>query len=202
VHPGASSCAAGEVCDVSNDSCQTTCSGCVIGGVCYAPGTRNPDNQCQSCVTSSSTDAWTTNTGASCDDGLYWHDGGCLHGRRRLHRRRAQLLGWCELQWPGVLQRDRRPLCRRQLDLRLGSALRREPGCLSNDMLRLRDRRCLPRAGQRQPEQRLSELRDRGLGGRLDGQDRTELRRRQLLYRRRDLQCGGRLHGRRSAQLR
>jgi hypothetical protein len=69
--PGARSCGAGEVCDVSEDSCQTTCSGCVIGGVCYAPGTRNPANQCQSCVVAASTSTWTTNTGASCDDGLY-----------------------------------------------------------------------------------------------------------------------------------
>ena len=68
---GASTCGAGQVCDTAADVCVTTCSGCVIGGVCYAPSTTNPANGCQVCDPSASTSAWSANTGAACDDGLF-----------------------------------------------------------------------------------------------------------------------------------
>ncbi|MCC6873842.1 MAG: hypothetical protein IT378_05965, partial [Sandaracinaceae bacterium] len=68
---GTSTCAAGTICNTATDTCLTTCSGCVIGGVCYAPNTINPANQCQICLASSSTVAWTARTGSSCDDGQY-----------------------------------------------------------------------------------------------------------------------------------
>ena len=69
--PGTSTCAGATLCSPSTDTCVTTCTGCVIGGGCYAPTTTNPTNACQACVPSSSTTAWSARTGAACDDGLF-----------------------------------------------------------------------------------------------------------------------------------
>jgi C1A family cysteine protease len=49
-------------------SLATVCSGCIIGGACYANGTPKPGNPCQSCDISQSQTAWSNNT-AACDDG-------------------------------------------------------------------------------------------------------------------------------------
>lgn len=68
---GPTTCGAGELCDAVADVCRTTCGGCVIGGVCYAPGTANPANRCQTCAPATSATAWTPATGATCDDGLF-----------------------------------------------------------------------------------------------------------------------------------
>ncbi len=67
---GATTCAAGQVCNPATDMCVTACTGCVIGGVCYGPDTTNPTNQCQICRTATPT-VWTPNTGATCNDGLF-----------------------------------------------------------------------------------------------------------------------------------
>ncbi|MFH2005946.1 MAG: kelch repeat-containing protein [bacterium] len=53
-----------------NDFCEN-CAGCRIGPTCFDSGIRNPANQCQTCKPESSTDAWTDNDGAGCDDGSY-----------------------------------------------------------------------------------------------------------------------------------
>ncbi len=68
---GTSTCASTELCNPTTDTCVTTCAGCVVGGVCYASGTRNPVNACQVCAPAFTATAWSPNTGASCDDGLY-----------------------------------------------------------------------------------------------------------------------------------
>ena len=72
---GTTTCTGGTLCDQSSDACVATCSGCVIGGVCYAPMTTNPTNTCQICTPTASASAWTANTGATCDDGLYCNMG-------------------------------------------------------------------------------------------------------------------------------
>jgi hypothetical protein len=68
---GGTTCMAGQVCNSTTDMCVATCSGCVVGGVCYAPSTTNPTNQCQICDPARSATAFSPNTGARCDDGLF-----------------------------------------------------------------------------------------------------------------------------------
>ncbi len=68
---GSTTCGATEVCDPTADVCRVTCSGCVIGGTCYAAGTPNPGGPCETCDPSSSASDWTVTTGVACDDGLY-----------------------------------------------------------------------------------------------------------------------------------
>jgi cysteine-rich repeat protein len=41
---------------------------CLIGGTCYTDGAKNPGNQCQQCLSSTSKTAWVAYSGA-CDDG-------------------------------------------------------------------------------------------------------------------------------------
>ena len=77
---GATTCAANQVCDVLADSCVARCGGCVIGGVCYADGTRDPSNACQICDVARSASAWSTNDGASCDDALFCTRGDVCSG--------------------------------------------------------------------------------------------------------------------------
>lgn len=48
-----------------------TCSGCLISGICYPEGLRNPENPCESCKPGISAEAWSSNDGASCDDGIF-----------------------------------------------------------------------------------------------------------------------------------
>ncbi len=69
---GTATCAPGQLCSLSTDSCDLTCAGCAIDGVCYANGTRNPLNQCESCDTSASNSEWSTAVdGSACDDGNF-----------------------------------------------------------------------------------------------------------------------------------
>ena len=56
---------------MSADACVATCSGCVIGGVCYGSGQASPTNPCQMCDPLVSATAFTNADGAACDDGLF-----------------------------------------------------------------------------------------------------------------------------------
>ena len=61
-------------CDEATDTCSYVINSgwCLIGGVCYANGTTNPANQCQSCQSAVSQTAWTNKSaGSACNDGLY-----------------------------------------------------------------------------------------------------------------------------------
>lgn len=77
---GTSTCAGTEICNTTSDTCVTTCAGCVIGGVCYANGTRNPANACELCDTVRSRSAFSANDGASCDDGAFCTTGDVCSG--------------------------------------------------------------------------------------------------------------------------
>jgi hypothetical protein len=67
---GSSTCAATEECDPATDSC-VACSGCSIGGVCFADGEVNPFNECERCDVGTSPSAWSPRDGAVCDDGAF-----------------------------------------------------------------------------------------------------------------------------------
>ena len=47
------------------------CDGCLIGDTCYADQETNPANVCEICDPSISTSSWSSNDGATCDDGLF-----------------------------------------------------------------------------------------------------------------------------------
>ncbi len=69
--PGATACAEGLTCVVARDVCEAVCAGCGIAGACFAPGARNPTNPCEVCDVELSTSSWSTEDGASCDDGQF-----------------------------------------------------------------------------------------------------------------------------------
>jgi hypothetical protein len=69
--PGTSTCSASQVCDVAQDACVETCTGCVIGGLCYGAGQVNPQDACQACTPATSGTSWTNADGAACDDGKF-----------------------------------------------------------------------------------------------------------------------------------
>ncbi len=63
-----------DTCDEDTDACVYPIQDgkCLIGGVCYDNGDRNPANSCQECRSTSRKDAWTPlSEGAACDDGLF-----------------------------------------------------------------------------------------------------------------------------------
>ncbi|MET0384732.1 MAG: hypothetical protein ABW321_02175 [Polyangiales bacterium] len=62
-----------DVCSELNDTCSNTIAfGCAIAGACYAAGTNNPQNACQSCAPLSSATSWTDKVqGTQCSDGLF-----------------------------------------------------------------------------------------------------------------------------------
>lgn len=66
--PGTNQCDPDELCDPTGDACVTTCTGCVIGGVCYGEGQLEPGNTCRRCDTAVSATGWSNNDGAPCDD--------------------------------------------------------------------------------------------------------------------------------------
>ncbi len=68
---GTPTCVSGTVCDLATDHCDTACTGCVISGVCYGDGERNPLDPCQVCNVAQSATAFSNNDGATCDDGLF-----------------------------------------------------------------------------------------------------------------------------------
>lgn len=68
--PGASTCAAGESCNTTTGTCQVSCAGCAVAGICYPAGASSPTNQCQTCQPAISSTGFTNRTGA-CDDGNY-----------------------------------------------------------------------------------------------------------------------------------
>ncbi len=47
--PGGNQCGQGAVCNVATGACVTTCTGCVIDGVCLANGAEEPGNPCRIC---------------------------------------------------------------------------------------------------------------------------------------------------------
>ena len=61
-------CGEDETCNVENDECSSTCGGCAIGGVCYLNGEASTTNPCMVCDVSTSADAWSTASAATCDD--------------------------------------------------------------------------------------------------------------------------------------
>ncbi|MEM6559650.1 MAG: hypothetical protein AAF605_07685 [Myxococcota bacterium] len=86
---GTNQCQNGSMCVTGSDSCELTCAGCAIDGVCYPEGSRNPENQCQLCDTDASADAWSMAVdGSACDDGNFCNgadscvSGSCAAGAR------------------------------------------------------------------------------------------------------------------------
>ncbi len=76
--PGTTTCASGQVCNVTSDTCEGACTGCDIGGACYADGDVDPTNPCLLCDVATATDDWTTAVdGASCGDQKVCLDGSC-----------------------------------------------------------------------------------------------------------------------------
>lgn len=70
--PDASTCAAGTVCVTETDTCEITCAGCVVDGVCYADGSPNPANACEACdVDASQTEFSAVPNGIVCDNGVF-----------------------------------------------------------------------------------------------------------------------------------
>jgi len=70
-----------EVCNETLDQCLAACDGCEIFGVCYDDGTLNPDNGCLVCNVAVSTEDWSDNDGAACDDELFCNGSDtCLGG--------------------------------------------------------------------------------------------------------------------------
>ncbi len=55
----------------NDDDDDSVCAGCLIGGVCYQDGEANPQNICLICDSDNALNAWSTDDGADCDDGLY-----------------------------------------------------------------------------------------------------------------------------------
>ena len=69
---GVPTCGAGLSCSPDTDSCESTCAGCLVNGVCYAQGSSNPTNGCEVCNVSQSTSSFVSATdGALCTDGLF-----------------------------------------------------------------------------------------------------------------------------------
>jgi hypothetical protein len=69
--PGQPTCQSPEVCDATTGSCVTTCTGCVIGAVCYGQGQPNPLNACEQCDAAVSATGWSNADGQACDDGVF-----------------------------------------------------------------------------------------------------------------------------------
>ena len=57
--------------DATDDDDDVICDGCLIGSVCYPDGVTNPENTCEICRKATSSDSWTDNDGAICDDGTF-----------------------------------------------------------------------------------------------------------------------------------
>lgn len=62
-------CGANAICNVESDECVSTCSGCLVGGVCVAAGTEQAGNPCMVCDPARSTVAFSAATGKSCGAG-------------------------------------------------------------------------------------------------------------------------------------
>ena len=63
------------------DDDTTPCAGCLIDDVCYEVNETNPDNVCQICNVSQSTDSWADNDYATCLDGLFCNGtDACMNG--------------------------------------------------------------------------------------------------------------------------
>ncbi|OGQ78046.1 MAG: hypothetical protein A2289_21155 [Deltaproteobacteria bacterium RIFOXYA12_FULL_58_15] len=58
-------------CDSNAVVGQTTCSGCLIDGICYPPAVTHPVDSCKICNAAHSPESWTNNDGAFCDDGVF-----------------------------------------------------------------------------------------------------------------------------------
>ena len=54
--------------ELTEDGDIETCAGCLIGDECYADAAVNPANPCEICAVATADNAWSANTGASCDD--------------------------------------------------------------------------------------------------------------------------------------
>lgn len=69
---GTPTCGAGTSCAPTTDTCELTCAGCLVGGVCYANGSPNPLNSCETCQISQSTTTFVAlEDGSFCNDGLF-----------------------------------------------------------------------------------------------------------------------------------
>lgn len=68
----APTCDDGALCNLETDSCEVTCAGCAVGGICYPSGALNPGNGCESCLPEQSRSSFSPlEDGAFCDDGLF-----------------------------------------------------------------------------------------------------------------------------------
>lgn len=47
------------------------CAGCLIEGICYDDGAANPAEACQLCDATASNTGWSSDEGATCDDGMF-----------------------------------------------------------------------------------------------------------------------------------
>ncbi len=62
----------------ANQDCSA---GCLIANICYPEGSFDPSQSCQKCNRAQSATAWSNDTGAACDDGVYCTEqDSCLAG--------------------------------------------------------------------------------------------------------------------------
>lgn len=78
--PGETTCGPNELCDLTSDTCVTTCTGCAIAGSCYGDGQLSTTNPCLICDAASDDEGWTDNDGATCDDGSFCNGGDLCSG--------------------------------------------------------------------------------------------------------------------------
>lgn len=69
--PGEVVCPDDEFCDPAQDRCVVSCYFCSIDRTCFIDYQRNPENQCQVCISDEDRYGWTNNDGAVCDDGVF-----------------------------------------------------------------------------------------------------------------------------------
>lgn len=67
----AESCEATALCTNGEDVCDETCPGCLIEGNCVEPRAVDPANPCLICDPTRSSQDWSSNEGATCDDGFF-----------------------------------------------------------------------------------------------------------------------------------
>lgn len=64
-------CAPVPICEGDAGSCEATCPGCFIDGVCVAPQAIEASNPCHVCDPERDPSSWSNNDGVTCNDGLF-----------------------------------------------------------------------------------------------------------------------------------